>query len=242
MTLSQEYYEREVVVTKEKATDIETKTRGQSECNLWYYHRRLRLTASNFGKVAKRRKKTPVANLVKSLLYTKAIDSKELRWGRTHEVDAQKEYQLYLKDQIGCDNAKLTNTGLFIDTENPCLACSPDALVEIPGAQDPLGVAEYKCPYSIAHANPPKTALEAAGEKKFYCQLSPSGEVQLKENHDYYFQIQGTLAITNRQWCDFVVWTPRGISVQRISPQKPFWEKHRTTLLNFYTKLQFSQS
>lgn len=168
MTLSQEYYEREVVVTKEiKATGIETKTRGQSECNLWYYHHRLRLTASNFRKVAKRRKKTPVANLAKSLLYTRAIHSKELRRGHTHEVDAQKEYQRYLKDQIGCDNAKLTNTGLFIDTENPCLACSPDALVEIPGAHKPLGVAEYKCPYIIAHANPPKTALEAAGEKSF---------------------------------------------------------------------------
>ena len=119
-----------------------------------------------------------------------------------------------LKDQIGCDNAKLTNTGLFIDTENPCLACSPDALVEIPGAQEPLRVVENKCPYSIAYANPPKTAFEAAGQKKFYCQRSSSGEVQLKENHDYYFQIQETLAIMNRQWCDFVVWTPSGILIR----------------------------
>ena len=181
-TLCDEYYQREVVVSEEKGSEIEEATCGQADCNLWYYHRRIRHTASNFGKVAKRREKTPVANLVKSLLYSsKTAQSKPLRWGRTHEVDAQKEYETHLKSQPGCQHAAINNTGLVIDTDFPCLACSPDSLVKIPGSQEPLGIAEYKCLYSLAHANPPQTAVEAAsdgGKKNFYCQSGPSGDIK----------------------------------------------------------------
>ena len=130
----------------------------------------IRLTASNFGKMAKHQKTTPVANLVKSLLYSKTRNTKKFRLGCTHELDAQKAYWQYLKDQSGCQDAEITNTGLIIDTKNPCLACSPDTLVNIPGAQEPLGIAECNCPYSLAHSNPPQTAVEAArNNKKFYC-------------------------------------------------------------------------
>ena len=132
----------------------------------------------------------------------------------------------------------VTNTGLVIDTDFPCLACSPDALVEIQGAEEPLGIAEYKCPFSLAQSN--QTAVEAANDpdkkKNFYCQVCPSGDIQLKRGHDYYFQIQGTLAITRRAWCDFVVWTPTGTLVERIPADKSFWLKHRHTLLLYYNK------
>ena len=50
---------------------IEQHTQRQSEDSLWHHQRRLRHTASNFGRVAKRRPTTPVGNLVKSLLYSK---------------------------------------------------------------------------------------------------------------------------------------------------------------------------
>ena len=200
LTLCQEYFNCEVAITEEKAASITVNTLCQADCNLWYYHRRIRLTTSNFGKVAKRQKTTPVANLVKSLLYSKTRNTKELRWGCTHEVDAQNAYWQYLKDQSGCQDAEITNTGLIIDTKSPCLACSPDTLVNIPGAQEPLGIAECNCPYSLAHSNPPQTAVEAArNNKKFYCQLSSSGGIELKTGRDYYFQVQGTLSITRRK-------------------------------------------
>ena len=145
MTLCQEYFDLKVVSTEEKAANITVNTLGQADYNLWYYDRRIRLTASNFGKMAKRQKTTPVANLVKSLLYSKTRNTKKFRLGYTHELDAQKAYWQYLKDQSGCQDAEITNTGLIIDTKSPCLACSPDTLVNIPGAQEPLGIAECNC-------------------------------------------------------------------------------------------------
>lgn len=134
--------------------------------------------------------------------------------------------------------AIISRSGLTIDIDEPCLACSPDGLVELPGSSQPFGIVEYKCPYSLAHADAssPQTAEAAAAAKKkgFFCILDKSGELKLKRNHDYYYQVQGNLAITKRQWCDFVVWTPQGTSMERINADKDFWEATKQKLVHFY--------
>lgn len=38
-----------------------------------------------------------------------------------------------------------------------------------------------------------------------------NGELKLKTSHDYYYQVQGQLHITERQYCYFIVWTPKGV-------------------------------
>ena len=113
-------------MTKHQAEDIERNTRGQAELGLWFYHRRLRITASNFGRIGKRQETTPVGSLVKSLLYSKHLETKEIRWGKTHEVDAKLAYISYLRGQ-GHRNAEVTNSGLVLGVNEPCLGCSPDA-------------------------------------------------------------------------------------------------------------------
>ena len=90
-----EFFRREVNVDQQKATIVEEQTRLQSDDSLWFQQRWLRLTASNYGKVARRRS-TPVANLVKSLLYNKPVNTKGLRWGKDHEVHAESSYKQYL--------------------------------------------------------------------------------------------------------------------------------------------------
>ena len=40
-----------------------------------------------------------------------------------------------------------------------------------------------------------------------------------------YYQIQGSLSITERKWSDFIVWSPQGISIERIDFIPSFWEK-----------------
>ena len=44
----------------------------------------------------------------------------------------------------------------------------------------------------------------------------------LKENHAYFCQVQGKMAIGCRHWCDFVVYTNKGISVERVSFNESF--------------------
>ena len=84
--------------------------------------------------------------------------------------------------------------------------------MNIPGYRVPLGIAEFKCPYT---AQSQKPAEATASNSKFSCSLSSSGELKLKQGHNYYYQVQGTLGITKRSWCDFVIWAPRGTMVDR---------------------------
>ena len=222
--LCQEFYEREVVATPTEVATIERATKLQSESGMWYHQRRLRLTASNFGRVARRRPTTPVGNLVKTLLYSKSIDSRSLRWGRTHESDAERAYLQHLRSSG--NNAVVEPSGLVIDSNTPCLACSPDGLVGTDG------LVEYKCPYKAAQQN--LTPLQAAIQCKDFCSTSNGSTLQLKKTHDYYYQVQGCLAITKRTWCDFVVWTPSGIAVERVFADKVFWQAVKVKLERFY--------
>ena len=225
--LCEEYYQRNINIPHSEVVKIEQNTRKQAESQLWYQQRRLRLTASNFGRVVKRRTKTPIANLIKHLLYRKALDVASLRWGRTHEEDAR---QCYISHMAKEGMVTVTECGLMIDVDNPCLACSPDGLVTVNGER---GLLEIKCPFKAAKDR--LTPTEAAATiKGFFSTLSKTGTAELKRSHDYYYQVQGQLAITKLQWCDFFVWTPKGYTVERINADSSLWEEMKPKLLRFY--------
>ena len=69
------------------------------------------------------------------------------------------------------------------------------------------------------------------GKSKFFMK-----EHGLNTTHKYYIQIQGQLAICDKQFCDFVVWTAKGLFIQRIYRDKPFLEKVSLKLSEFYVK------
>ena len=80
----------------------------------------------------------------------------------------------------------------------------------------------------------PQNAAKAI--KTFFCKVSESGNVELKRNHAYYYQVQGSLAITLRLWCDFVVWTPQHFLVERILFDAEQWKTTKQKLVDFYKK------
>ena len=46
----------------------------------------------------------------------------------------------------------------------------------------------------------------------------------LKLTHPYYARIQGQMAVGGRNWCDFVIYTTQGISVERIYFDCSYWQ------------------
>jgi hypothetical protein len=54
------------------------------------------------------------------------------------------------------------------------------------------------------------TPEEAFENKKLNCIYLKNGNLKLKNSHDYYFQVQRQLEISERQYCYFVVWTSKG--------------------------------
>ena len=56
----------------------------------------------------------------------------------------------------------------------------------------------------------------------------------LSLKHDYYIQIQGQMTICNREYCDFVCWTPKGMHVERISFDPSVFHKIKPSLDRFF--------
>ena len=99
----------------------------------------------------------------------------------------------------------------MVDLESPSLACSSNGLVEITREEGSIGEIKYPCTAAKEGLDP---VLAAKTMKTFFCKAGATGKVELKWGHDYFYQVQGTMAITRRSWCDFVVWSPKGMSVE----------------------------
>lgn len=59
------------------------------------------------------------------------------------------------------------------------------------------------------------------------------GYLHLKEDSDYYHQIQGQLYITKKKCCDLIVWTPTDLAIIRMVKDIN-WSANIEKLINFY--------
>ena len=60
-----------------------------------------------------------------------------------------------------------------------------------------------------------------------------TNQLHLKENHDYYHQVQGQLHIANKMCCDLVIWTQEDLAIIRIA-RDDNWAMNIDKLINFY--------
>ncbi|XP_039290407.1 uncharacterized protein LOC111056373 [Nilaparvata lugens] len=193
-------------------------TIGQHTNALWREKRISRLTASKFGAVAKRLDHTPCHNLVKSIIIKRPLYTEAVTFGRDNEEKAIKLYEDLTKSMV-------KKCGLFVDLEDPFLGASPDGLI----GDD--GLIEVKCLHSVKELG----LKEHLSINRNTCLEIVDNNMRLKRKHDYYYQVQGQLNITNRQWCDFVVFTRKGeLFVERIERDQCFWRKVLPKLKKFY--------
>ena len=221
-------------VTEDDIRAIERSTQGQRTSSQWYQARRFRLTSSSFGAVLQRRDNTPPDNLVMRIIQPRKISSAAMEWGIQHESVAVKEYIKY-QHKHGHEGLVVTQSGFLVSQSHPFLGASPDGAVFDPSApQQPFGFLEVKCPYSCRNISP----AEACATPGFYCKLesNPNGSqyLSLSRNHAYFAQVQGQMAIGNRPWCDFIVYTLKGLSINRIKFDNEYWTNALPKLVSFY--------
>lgn len=221
-------FKTSLIMPQHKLREIEQSTRDQSESPLWYSVRRYRITASYFGSIFHRKPTTPPEALVLQIIQGKQFTSPATEWGRQKEALALK---MYVQFQIENSHAGLycCRSGLVISEMYPHLGASPDAVVHDPSTEVQFGVAEVKCPYSVRSVTP----QEAAKSSTFFCFLD-EGKLKLKRTHNYFCQVQGQMALTEREWCDFIVYTEKGISVERIKFDADFWSNDLLPKLNSF--------
>jgi len=174
---------------------------------------------------------------VLKILQSKQFISAATEWGIQQESFAIQEY---IRHQQGHGHPELTVApcGCHISKSHPYLGATPDGAVCDPSNLDrPFGFLEVKCPHAHRN-NTPEEALTSG----ICCSLESSSDdtqrLILRRNHIYYAQVQGQMAVGDRPWCDFVVYTTKGINVQRIEFDKDYWEKTLLPkLIEFYDNI-----
>ena len=146
--LKTSFYSTKVTVTEEEAQNIAANTAAQGQSEEWAKERRKRLTASVVGGILKMKSVTKKSKKVESLLYSKFHGNRATMYGIEKVTEARNDYVKYQQNN-GHPCLKTERVGLVVSTKTPWLAASPDDEVYDSSAESPLGLAEYKNPYSV---------------------------------------------------------------------------------------------
>ena len=207
---------------------LEMETRDQSSQPMWHVARSKRITASKCGKILCQKTKT--VSLLRQCVYPKPLlhPPVPIAWGRQHESIAIKKYTSH-KNESG-STVSVDKCGFIVHPTKGWLGASPDGRVQDSTCSKPNGALEVKCPYSKRDQTPE----EACSDSNFFCELVNS-EVNLKHDHSYYHQVQLQLYVGTDlyDWCDFCVYTCKGVSTQRIF-QDEEWQLKNIPELEMY--------
>ena len=215
-------------VTPQMVDNLTQLTHGQSKSRIWYRYKTGRITASRFRQVLHTDPNQPSLSLLKGICYPESykFSTQATSWGCEHEKDAIEVYKAQMTSHAGL---RISSSGFFVSTEHHFLGASPDALIECEccGA----GVVEVKCPLCAE-----KSSIEEATEKvRNFCLEKSSHDIfQLKHDHPYYFQCQLQMYVTQRGYCDFVVWTSDTLHVERITPDNVLIESALPVTQKFF--------
>ena len=197
-------------LTEEDRITLEHDTREQSGDDRWHDARRKRITGSKCGRILEQKNRTVA--LLSFCLYPKPFLflPKAIEWGRQNEPVACKRYVQYMNSH-GHPGLEASKCGFFVHPDKGWLGASPDATVHDPSSHAPHGLTEFKCPFSKANVD-----IEiACKDPLFYCTMV-NDSLHLKHTHMYYHQVQLQLYTSSFTWCDFCVYTTKGVAVERI--------------------------
>ena len=188
----------DLTISESQVELIEQDTREQAKGNAFFRHRAGRIGASLSWAVAHTNPAMPSQSLIKSISYPDLfkVTTKAISHGRKNESAAVNAYTKTMLETHR--DLKVEQCGMIVDKQHPWINATPDFLVSCSCCGN--GCGEVKCPYNIENCD-----LESYVEKKNSCLENVNGKVQLKRNHQYFFQVQQQLFITDSQYCDFVV-------------------------------------
>ncbi|XP_069126934.1 uncharacterized protein [Argopecten irradians] len=219
-------------------------TGQQSLSPLWHTLRRGRITASRFyavhtkvNAIKKADKDIDTKPLLKVLKGESGLsdDPAKLPRAMKHglEMEPTAKVQFYEGNKQHHQNFIVENCGFFIHPTKSFLGASPDMLSSCSCCGE--GIVEIKCPV-IPPCNTCHTTMCSCSGKGIKYLGYANGNPFLKQNHAYYAQIQGQMAVTGRHFCDFYVYTTYATFQQRILFNSIYWENVCSNLEFFFLK------
>ena len=214
-------------LNKRDRMKIASRTKLQSESDLWKLYRRHLVTASsifgiwrtivnegNMSKLCQRIGKYASGNLSRL---------PAIKYGSEMEVKGVREYMKIQRRKglkLICERR-----GLEIWDKNPIFACSPDRIVTI---NEEKILLEVKCPIRLANKGVDDISLEYL--------IKNGEEYTLKRNHAYFGQVQMSLKILDLKKAHFFVYSP----IKSLLLEIDFDEKFCMSIVKDVEKFYFS--
>ena len=139
---------------------------------------------------------------MRALLYWKPFESEETKYGQSIEPYAIQKF--ISENKRLHKNSNVSENGLDLVEENPFIGASSDSNVDCSCCGS--GLLEVKCPSSIKREKP-------SHENLSFLTLKENGKVTLKQNHPFFYQVQGQMGVTGKShWflCLFTLWNSSG--------------------------------
>ena len=199
--------------------NLEKSTRGQGVNLNWKKARSVVITASHMGSIVKRQK-TELDVPVKAIMYPADISGvKSLNHGNKMEARARQDYARWHMKK--CGDITVEDRGLIVSPALPFIGASIDGAVQCPKCGD--GIVKIKCPYGTKQHEWRNMTPETCAQSTAFCCTVEDGTLRLKTEHQYMYQIQGQMGVCQKTWVDFVIWTRKGLSVERITADTSLW-------------------
>jgi hypothetical protein len=222
-----------LAASEELLSNLEQSTRGQGVNPNWMKARRFLITASLMGDIVKRQK-AQLDAIVRRIMYSKpVVGVKSLAYGTRMEAKARREYARWHMKK--CGGIIVEDRGLIVKFGMPFLGASIDGLVKCDQCGD--SIVEIKCPYGRKYEKWRSMSPADCTKSSTFCCTMEQDTIRLKPEHNYAFQVQGQMAVCQLPWVDFVIWTKKGMSVQRINRDQDLWSNRIVPKLReFYTR------
>lgn len=163
---------------------------------------------------------------------SKTNDDDVFRWGCQQEELARKYYEM--QHRLSHKDVLVGTAGFRISPLHPFIGASPDGYVSCSCCGS--GVIEIKCPFSVKDLS----VNEAASSIAHFClEKDAQGKIRLKRDHAYYYQVQMQLFVTDKPYCDFILWTEKESTspfVERVTPDVTFFDKELERACEFFKK------
>ncbi|XP_061190100.1 uncharacterized protein LOC133197943 isoform X2 [Saccostrea echinata] len=201
-------------VSEVQSQEIEQCTRFQSQYPKWHKIRRDRITASKAGEIAKRR--ADGEKLADRLKSTRHVQTAAMKRGIECEDVAAQAYSEKMDNEVN-----IFPCGVIVNPYCHWLAATPDRKLYMPSRNPSYGLLEIKCP-------------NTDNLSKVKCLSDTNGQLKLKKNDNYYYQIQTQMAVTGLSWCDFFVWLENDAHLETIYFYEDFWQRTKDKLDSFF--------
>lgn len=220
--------------TQDQIDFIEEHTREQSSCKLWYRFRTGRITGSTFKSSCRTPIESPSITVIQRICFPERciFKSKATEYGKRNEPIARDAF--YNTMITTHHNFEMKTVGFIINNKYPFCGVSPDAVISCDCCGK--GVLEIKCPYVMRFGDF-KSYVKPSKSPLIMVNNGETMEYNLKQDHEYYYQVQMQMFLTETDYCDFVVWNPKSYLSIRVYRDEPFRNDKFAEASEFFKKV-----